>query len=70
MKQFLNTTHGLLFVFAILTCAAAMEQNMFEGFEQQVGDKAAEFFKQELGQMPEQEDKEKGNEQDALQKSI
>lgn len=49
MKQFLNSNHGLLFVFALLICAAGVEQNMFEGFDQQVGDKAAEFFKQTFG---------------------
>lgn len=50
MKQFLNSNHGLLFVFALLICAAGMEQNMIEGFDSQVGDKAADFFKQEFGQ--------------------
>lgn len=64
MNKFINSNHGLLFVFALLICAAGMEQNMIEGFDSQVGDEAADFFKQEFGQKePEQktEDKEPSN---------
>lgn len=64
MKDFLNSNAGLLFALTLLICAAGVENKMIEGFNSQVGDKAADFFKQEFGQKePEQqtEDKEPSN---------
>lgn len=58
MKAFLNTNHGLLFVLILLILAAGMENKMIEGFDSQVGDKAADFFKQTFGQEPEKQTEE------------
>lgn len=62
MKAFINTNHGLIFVLLLLICAAGMESKMADDFDQQVGDKAADFFKQEFGQKPEPEDNEPSQE--------
>lgn len=50
MKDFLNSNAGLLFALTLLICAAGVETKMIEGFDSQVGDKAADFFKHEFGQ--------------------
>lgn len=61
MNKFLNTNHGLICVFTLFICAAGVE-NMVDDFDSQVGDKAADFFKQEFGQKPEPEDNEPSQE--------
>lgn len=48
-----------LFILTLLILAAGMENKMIEGFDSQVGDKAADFFKQTFGQEPEQQTEEK-----------
>ena len=54
-----------LFILTLLILAAGMENKMIEGFDSQVGDKAADFFKQTFGQEPEkqtEDNKESSNE--------
>jgi hypothetical protein len=55
MNKFINSNIGLLFALTMLICAAGVENKMLEGFDSQVGDKAADFFKQTFGQEPEQQ---------------
>lgn len=58
MNKFINSNIGLLFALTMLICAAGVENKMLEGFDSQVGDKAADFFKQTFGQEPEQQTEE------------
>jgi hypothetical protein len=58
MKDFLNSNAGLLFALTLIICAAGVENKMIEEFDSQVGDKAADFFKQTFGQEPEQQTEE------------
>jgi choline-glycine betaine transporter len=55
MKDFLNTNIGLSFALIILMLAAGVENKMFDDFDHQVGDKAADFFRQTFGQEPEKQ---------------
>lgn len=54
----MSAIRDALFILTLLILAAGVENKMIEGFDNQVGDKAADFFKQTFGQGPEQQTEE------------